>query len=89
MHDLALEQICHRRQADMGMGADIEPLAGAQDRGAELIEEDEGADHPALGRGQHAADLEAVAQILPGRTVISTFAARRCGAWSGRSLLLG
>ena len=64
MHDLALEQIGHRRQADMGMGADIEPLAGAKDRGAELIEEDEGADHPALGRGQHPADLEAVAQIL-------------------------
>ena len=94
MHDLALEQICHRRQADMGMGADVESLASAQNCGAELIEEDEGADHPALGGGQHPADLEAVAQILdPGEDrhldEIAVHGASLRGHGHGRSLLLG
>jgi hypothetical protein len=66
----------------------------AQDRGAELVEEDEGADHPALGHGQHPADLEAVAQILdPGEDRhldrIAFHGAGLRGHGHGRSLLLG
>ena len=59
MPDLAVEQIGDGRKPDMRMRAHVERLAGAQDRRAHAVEEDERADQPALGRRQRAAHLEA------------------------------
>jgi hypothetical protein len=55
----AVEQIGHRRQPDMGMRPDVERLAGAQDRRAHAVEEDERADQPPARGRQGAANLEA------------------------------
>ena len=41
----------------------VETLAGPEGNGTEAVEEDEGADHPAMGGGQGAPYLEAVADI--------------------------
>ncbi len=58
MKNLALEQVRHRRQPDMGMRAHVDAATFDERRRAHLIEEDEGADHLALCGGQHAAHLE-------------------------------
>ena len=55
---LALQQIGHRREADMRVGAHIDPLPGQKFRRTHLIEKDEGPDHPARMEGQDAPDLE-------------------------------
>ena len=63
MDDLALVKIGDGGEPDMGVRAHVEFLAH-QDLGrAGLIEEDEGADRPALDRRQNAANGEA-AEIL-------------------------
>ena len=63
--DFAVEQVGHRRKADMRMRAHVEHLAGAQDGRAHLVEEDERANHAALRRRQRAAHFEA-AYVLGG-----------------------
>ncbi len=63
VQDLAPDEIGDGGEADVRMGADIEPGAGPQDRRAELVEEDERPHHAALGGGQHPADREAVAEV--------------------------
>ena len=59
MHDLPLEHIGHGRQADMGMGPDVEPLAQQKFSGTKLVEEDEWPDHLRLLRRQSPAHLHA------------------------------
>ena len=59
MHDLAIEQICHRRQADMRMRPHVDAVANAKDRRAEMIEENERPDHARARRWQSAPDLQA------------------------------
>src|SRR4029079_2251465 len=63
MHDLAFEEIGHGCEADMRMRPDIEPGAGREACRPHMIEEDEGAEGAALGKGQHAAYLEPVTKI--------------------------
>src|SRR5690606_11717671 len=64
MHDLTGKQIGHRRQADVRMRANVDAAIDAwrQIERPDVVEEDVGADHAALGEGQHAADLQATAQ---------------------------
>ena len=57
--DLAVEQIGDGGKPDMRMRTHIHRLAGAQDGRTHAVEEDEGADQPALCRRQSAANLEA------------------------------
>ena len=47
----------------MRVRAHVQPLAAVEGRLAHLVEEDEGADHPAMRGRQRAADREAIAQI--------------------------
>ena len=65
MHDLAGEQIGDGRQSNMRMRAHIGAArkTGRKINRAHVIEEDERPDHAPLGEGQHAADLEAVAEF--------------------------
>src|SRR3569623_3075941 len=63
VHDLAVEQIGHRREPDMGMRSDIESGAGAEFGRAEVIEKDEWPDHARTRRRQGAAHGEAVAEV--------------------------
>ena len=62
MEDLALEQVGHGREVDVGVWADVEPPAGLKARGPEVIEENERADRPPLRPGQKPAHGEAVAE---------------------------
>lgn len=55
--DLALEEIGQRREVDVRVRAHVDALVGQELGGAHLIEEDEGAYHLALLRGQGAAHL--------------------------------
>ena len=66
MVDRALEQPGDRGEVDMRMRANVHPAAQIELRGAELIDEDEGADHAARLGGQHTSDLE-LAEIVRGR----------------------
>ena len=59
VHDLAVEQIGDGRQADMGMRPHIHAGPEQELGRPHLVEEDEGADHLPLRRGQRAAHLEA------------------------------
>ena len=61
MHDLAVEQIGDGRQPDMRMRPDIDRprKAGREVHRAHVVEEDERADHAALGEGQDAPHFEA------------------------------
>ncbi len=63
MHDLAVEQIRHGGKPDMRMRPHVEPVAGAEFRRPEMIEEDEGPDHARARRRQRAPHREAVAEI--------------------------
>src|SRR3546814_9216714 len=60
MHDLAIEQVGDRRQADMRMRTDIGLARQARlhQLGPHAVEEDVGADHAALGERQPAADFK-------------------------------
>jgi hypothetical protein len=64
VQDLALEEIGDGGQADVRVGPDVDALAGQEVRGPHVIQEDEGTHHPPLGEGQHAADLQTIAQVL-------------------------
>ena len=59
MHDLAVEQVGDGRQADMGMGPHVHAGSEQELGRPHLVEEDEGADHLPLRRGQRPAHLEA------------------------------
>ena len=67
VQDLAVEEIGHRRQPDMRMRPHVQPLARAEFRRPEMIEEDERPEGAAFGEGQHAPHCEAVAQIADAR----------------------
>jgi hypothetical protein len=54
----AFQEVGNGPEADVGVGADVDALAGQELGRAHLVEEDEGADHLPLGGGQRAADLE-------------------------------
>ena len=54
----AVEQIGHRRKADMGMRLDVDAAADKQFGRPHLVEEDEGTDHAAANRGKGAAHLK-------------------------------
>ncbi len=58
MVDRALEQIGDGRQVDMRVRAHVHPLPDVEMRGAELVDEDEGANHRPRLVGQRAADVE-------------------------------
>jgi hypothetical protein len=58
MVELALEEIGHRRQADVGMRTNVDPLPGEKLRRSHLVEEDERPEHLARARRQGAADFE-------------------------------
>ena len=61
MHDLAREQVGHRRESDVRMWTHVDGLreAGGEVLRADVIEEDEGADHVPPRVRQHAPDFEA------------------------------
>ena len=59
MHDLALEEIGHRREPDVRMRPDVDPLAGSKPRRTHVVEEHDRPDAPPRGRGQQARDGEA------------------------------
>ena len=63
----AFEEVGDGRKADMRVGADIETRSRRIGHGAEMVEEDEGADHFLRVERQDAADLEAAAEILLAR----------------------
>ena len=67
VHDAAVEQIGDGGKPDMRMRAHVHALAGHKLNRAEMIEEDEGADHLALAMRQGAAHREAVAKIAGAR----------------------
>ncbi len=66
MHDLALEQVGDRRQADVRVRADVDPHARGEARRAHVVEEDEGADHAMGVEGQDAPHLESAQVLAPG-----------------------
>src|SRR6516165_10463934 len=59
MHDLAVEQIGHRRKPDMRVRPHVDTLTDAKDCWAEMIEADARTDHPRACGGKHAAHLQA------------------------------
>ena len=63
MEELAFEQIGDGGQVDVRVWAHVETLASFEARRAELIPEDEGADHALLDRRQRAAHHEIVAEV--------------------------
>ena len=67
VQDLALEQVGHGGQADVRVRAHVQPPPGQELAGSHLVEEDEGADHLPLFRGQGAADLEPADIVCPGK----------------------
>ena len=71
VHDLAVEEVGDRGQPDMRVRAHVDPLAGLEGIRSHPVEEDEGTDHPPLGIGQHARDLEA--SEVPGARVDHEF----------------
>src|SRR5262245_15707904 len=62
MHDFAVEQIGNGGKPDVGVRPDVEAIPGAEFGRAEVIEENERADHARACRGQGATDGE-VAEI--------------------------
>src|SRR5436190_21530331 len=60
MHDLAIEQVGDRRQADVRMGPDVDAAryARLEANRPEMIEEDERPHHAPLAERQHASHLE-------------------------------
>ena len=58
MLELAAEEVGDGREADMGMRADVDALAGDELGRPHLVEEDERPDHLALRRGKRATNLE-------------------------------
>jgi len=65
MHDLAVEQVRDRREADLGMRAHAHPCAEQELGRAHLVEEDERPDHLTLVGGERAPNLEAAEVARP------------------------
>ena len=97
MHDLALEQVGHGRQAYVGMGANVDALARGEGGRSHMIEEDERAYGTTAPGRQHATHLEladvlrlghdeAAERIASGRTGI---VGRRAGMRSHGTGLVG
>jgi hypothetical protein len=63
MDDFTREEIGDGGEADMRVRANVDAAAGRELDRAELVEEDERADHAALRRRQHALHREAVAEV--------------------------
>src|SRR5258708_6453737 len=61
--DLAVEQIGHRREADMRMRAYVDALPRLEVRWAHVVEEDEGTDHAPAGEWQDTPDLQPAAKV--------------------------
>ena len=59
MHDLAFEEVRHRREADVRMRPHVDALAGGKPCRTHVVEEDDRPDAPSRGRGQQAGDGEA------------------------------
>ncbi len=59
MHDAPGEQVSDRGESDMRVRPHVHALSGNELHRAEVVEEDERADHLALAVGQRAAHLEA------------------------------
>ncbi len=59
MKHFALKEIGDRSEPNVGMGPHVDAVADEEFGRAHLVEEDEGADHLFLRRGQCAAHLEA------------------------------
>src|SRR5256885_3453774 len=64
--DRAYEQIGDGGEVDVRVRTHVHPLAGGQPRGAELVDEDERADHSPLARRERAMHLE-VAKVVGDR----------------------
>src|SRR3974377_2559994 len=67
MHDAAVEQIGDGRKANVRMWPHVHAPAGHELHGAEMIEEDEGADHLPPPVRQRAPYLKSVAEIAGAR----------------------
>ncbi len=67
VHDAAVEQIGDGGEPDMRMRPHVHALAGHELHRAEMVEEDEGADHLPLAMRQRAPHLEAVAEVAGAR----------------------
>ena len=83
VHDRAVIDVGDRREADMGMRADVELLAEQDLRRSGLVEEDEWADHLAIGRRQRPADGEAAEIRGCGMMMVSIRSARRASPKAG------
>jgi hypothetical protein len=59
VHAVPLEQVGHRREPDVRMRGDVEPLPGRERRGAHVVEEHEGPQVAPAPLGEDARDLEA------------------------------
>ena len=66
MLDRAFEQIGDRGEVDVRVRPDVHALAGRKPRRAELVDEDERADHRPLARRQGPVDLE-LAEVVGDR----------------------
>jgi hypothetical protein len=64
MVDFTFQQVRQRGQTDVWVRPHVKGVAVRKCCGAHLVEKDERAYHPALRRGESAADAEAVAQIF-------------------------
>ena len=66
MGDLAFEQIAYRRKSDMRMRANVGRLREfrRESRGAEVVENHKGLDHPSRDLRQDASDGEAAKVVL-------------------------
>lgn len=64
--EFSLVEIGDGRQPDMGMGPHVDTATGEELGRPHLIEEDEGADHLAVRRGEGAPDLEPAQIAGPG-----------------------
>src|SRR5690348_15692293 len=56
MHDLTIKEVSDGGQSDMRVRPHVEPVAGAEFRGAEMVEKDKGPDHTRADRRKRAAD---------------------------------
>ena len=55
MHDLPVEEVGHRGEGDVGVGAHVDSSAGWKLRRPHVIEENEGTQEPALRLREHAS----------------------------------
>src|SRR5262249_7098211 len=65
VHDLAVEEVGHRRERDVRMRTHVDAGAGREVDRPHVVEEDERADRATRGRGKHAPDGEAAEVARP------------------------